>query len=135
LIDDAVNAVIALDEPPTQNFVRKHYLAELGEWIGKGLTEDEASQRSAFRIFGAKPGSYGAGILPLIQEKNWQADADFAEAYVNWGGYAYGRSHQAMTSATRSAPGCPAFRSRCTTRITANTTFSTATITCNFTAA
>jgi cobaltochelatase CobN len=94
LIDDAVNAVIALDEPLSQNFVRKHYLAELGEWIGKGLTEDEASQRSALRIFGAKPGSYGAGILPLIQEKNWQADADFAEAYVNWGGYAYGRSQQ-----------------------------------------
>jgi len=94
LIDDAVNAVIALDEPLSQNFVRKHYLAELGEWIGQGLTEDEASQRAAFRIFGAKPGSYGAGILPLIQEKNWQADADFAEAYVNWGGYAYGRSQQ-----------------------------------------
>lgn len=94
LIDDAVNAVIALDEPLSQNFVRKHYLAELGEWIGQGLSEDEASQRAAFRIFGAKPGSYGAGILPLIQEKNWQADADFAEAYVNWGGYAYGRSQQ-----------------------------------------
>jgi len=94
LIDDAVNSVIALDEPLSQNFVRKHYLAELSEWIGKGLTEDEASQRAAFRIFGAKPGSYGAGILPLIQEKNWQADADFAEAYVNWGGYAYGRSQQ-----------------------------------------
>jgi cobaltochelatase CobN len=94
LIDDAVNAVIALDEPLSQNFVRKHYLAELGEWIGKGLSEDEASQRSALRIFGAKPGIYGAGILPLIQEKNWQADADFAEAYVNWGGYAYGRSQQ-----------------------------------------
>jgi len=94
LIDDAVNAVISLDEPLSQNFVRKHYLAELGEWIGQGLTEDEASQRAAFRIFGAKPGSYGAGILPLIQEKNWQADADFAEAYVNWGGYAYGRNQQ-----------------------------------------
>ncbi|WP_340121282.1 cobaltochelatase subunit CobN [Methylobacter svalbardensis] len=94
LIDDAVNAVITLDEPLSQNFVRKHYLAELGEWIGQGLTEDEASQRAALRIFGAKPGSYGAGILPLIQEKNWQADADFAEAYVNWGGYAYSRSQQ-----------------------------------------
>ena len=94
LIDDAVNAVIALDEPLSQNFVRKHYLAELGELIGQGLTEQDASNRAAFRIFGAKPGSYGAGILPLIQEKNWQADADFAEAYVNWGGYAYGRSQQ-----------------------------------------
>ena len=94
LIDDAVNAVIALDEPLSQNFVRKHYLAELGELIGQGLTEQDASSRASFRIFGAKPGSYGAGILPLIQEKNWQADADFAEAYVNWGGYAYGHNQQ-----------------------------------------
>ena len=94
LIDDAVNAVIALDEPLSQNFVRKHYLAELGELIGAGLTDNVAQQRAAYRIFGAKPGSYGAGILPLIQEKNWQTDADFAESYVNWGGYAYGRGEQ-----------------------------------------
>ncbi len=94
LIDDAVQAVIVLDEPLTQNFVRKHYLAELGEWVGKGLPEEAAARRAGYRIFGAKPGSYGAGILPLIQEKNWQADADFAEAYVNWGGYAYARGAQ-----------------------------------------
>lgn len=94
LIDDAIHAVIALDESLSQNFVRKHYLAELGELIGSGLTEKDASQRAAYRIFGAKPGSYGAGILPLIQEKNWQTDADFAESYVNWGGYAYARGEQ-----------------------------------------
>jgi len=94
LIDDAVHAVIALDEPAEQNFVRKHYLHELGQWIGQGLQQDQAEQRAGYRIFGAKPGSYGAGILPLIQEKNWQADADFAEAYINWGGYAYARETQ-----------------------------------------
>ena len=91
LIDDAVQAVIALDEPLTENFVKKHYLEELAQWIGKGLSEDAAKSRASFRIFGAKPGSYGAGILPLIQEKNWQVDQDFAEAYINWGGYAYTR--------------------------------------------
>ncbi|WP_225869938.1 cobaltochelatase subunit CobN [Glaciimonas sp. PCH181] len=96
LIDDAVNAVLILDEPPDQNFVRKHYLSELDDWLGKGMENAEAKRRAAYRIFGAKPGSYGAGILPLIQEKNWQADADFAEAYVNWGGYAYGRDVQGI---------------------------------------
>lgn len=96
LIDDAIHAVIALDEPESQNFVRKHYFAELGEWVGKGLSQEEAEQRAGYRIFGAKPGSYGAGILPLIQEKNWQDDADFAEAYVNWGGYAYARGRQGI---------------------------------------
>jgi cobaltochelatase CobN len=29
--------------------------------------------------------------LPLIQQQNWQDEADLAQAYVNWGGYAYGR--------------------------------------------
>ncbi len=94
LLDDAVNAVIVLDEPPTENFVRKHYLAELGDLLGSGLSQQDASERAGLRIFGAKPGSYGAGILPLIQEKNWQTDADFAEAYVNWGGYGYSRNQQ-----------------------------------------
>jgi len=48
-----------------------------------------ARRRALYRIFGAKPGSYGAGILPLIQEQNWQSQHDFADAYVAWGGYAY----------------------------------------------
>ncbi|SFL54524.1 cobaltochelatase subunit CobN [Rugamonas rubra] len=96
LIDEAVNTVIQLDEPLTHNFVRKHYLAELGDWIGQGLPQEEAEQRAAYRVFGAKPGSYGAGILPLIQHKNWETDADFAEAYVNWGGYAYARGAQGV---------------------------------------
>ena len=96
LIDDAVHAVMVLDEPLSQNFVRKHYLDELGAWIAKGLSQDQAEQHAGYRIFGAKPGSYGAGILPLIQEKNWQADADFAEAYINWGGYAYARNTQGI---------------------------------------
>lgn len=94
LIDDAVNQVIALDEPPTHNFVRKHYLAELADWLGQGVDQDEATRRAGYRIFGAKPGAYGAGVLPLIQHRNWEADADFAEAYVNWGGYAYARGMQ-----------------------------------------
>ena len=89
LIDQAVNAVIALDEPPEQNFVRKHYLAELA--AGAAAKEDraQAESRARYRVFGSKPGTYGAGILPLINEKNWKDETDFAEAYVNWGGYAY----------------------------------------------
>lgn len=89
LIDQAVNAVIALDEPPEQNFVRKHYLAELAARVGAPGSQAQSESRARYRVFGSKPGTYGAGILPLIQERNWQDEADFAEAYVNWGGYAY----------------------------------------------
>ena len=31
------------------------------------------------------------GILPLIDSRNWRDDADLAEVYAVWGGYAYGR--------------------------------------------
>jgi cobaltochelatase CobN len=89
LIDQAVNAVIALDEPPEQNFVRKHYLAELAARAAAKEDRAQADRSARYRVFGSKPGTYGAGILPLITEKNWKDEADFAAAYVNWGGYAY----------------------------------------------
>lgn len=94
LIDDAVQLAIAADEPEAMNFVRKHYLRDLQQAMQGGLGQAEAAAQASYRVFGAKPGSYGAGILPLIQEKNWQDQADFAEAYINWGGFAYGRKVQ-----------------------------------------
>jgi len=87
LLDDAVRAVALCDEPPERNFVRKHYLADVAANVAAGLPEPERQAR--YRVFGSKPGSYGAGLLPLIDERNWRDDADFAEVYVNWGGYAY----------------------------------------------
>jgi cobaltochelatase CobN len=89
LIDQAVNAVIELDEPPEQNFVRKHYLDELASRVAAREDRAQANRSARYRVFGSKPGAYGAGILPLIQERNWKDAADFAAAYVNWGGYAY----------------------------------------------
>ena len=83
LLDDAVRAVAALDEPGERNFVRAHYLTDLADH------GDE--RRASTRIFGSKPGAYGAGLLPLIDARNWRTDADLAEVYAVWGGYAYGR--------------------------------------------
>ena len=83
LLDDAVAAVAALDERDEDNYVRAHALAdqaEHGDW-----------RRATTRIFGSKPGAYGAGLLPLIDARNWRDDRDLAEVYAVWGGYAYGR--------------------------------------------
>lgn len=44
------------------------------------------------RIFGAKPGAYGSGILALLDSRDWRSDDDLAEVYQAWGGYSYGRS-------------------------------------------
>ncbi|WP_018215707.1 cobaltochelatase subunit CobN [Salinispora vitiensis] len=83
LMDDAVRQVAALDESTSDNHLRAHVAEDLA---GHG---DE--RRATARIFGSKPGAYGAGLLPLIDARNWRSDADLAEVYAVWGGYAYGR--------------------------------------------
>jgi cobaltochelatase CobN len=92
LLDQAAQMVARLDEPVEQNFIRKHFLRDLAGQVAAGRSDTEAERRASFRIFGSKPGAYGAGILPLIQAQNWQDEQDFAQAYLNWGGYAYGQS-------------------------------------------
>jgi cobaltochelatase CobN len=89
LVDRAVEIVVGLDEPIERNFPRKHYLEELAKPSDAALDELEA--RARYRIFGAKPGTYGAGIQQLIDTRHWQSDQDFATVFVEWGGYAYGR--------------------------------------------
>ncbi len=83
ILDDAIRQVAELDEPVEQNYVRAHAQADLAEH------GDE--RRSTTRIYGSKPGSYGAGILQVIEAGNWKNDADLAEVYTAWGGFAYGR--------------------------------------------
>jgi cobaltochelatase CobN len=83
MLDDAVQLAAGLDEPADQNFVRAHARADVAEH------GDE--RRSVTRIFGSKPGTYGAGLLQLIDSRAWRSDADLAEVYTAWGGYAYGR--------------------------------------------
>jgi cobaltochelatase CobN len=90
LFDQAVSLVIDRNEPLDQNFPRKHYLADLEK--RKELPADEAEAQARYRMFGAKPGAYGAGILPLIETGNWKDDQDFARAFLECGGYAYGGS-------------------------------------------
>jgi cobaltochelatase CobN len=99
LLDEAVQLVTAQEEPLGQNYVRAHYLAELTESMAGAPCEGDstqAEQQARYRIFGSKPGSYGAGLLPLIDEGNWKSDADLAETYVNWGGYAYTSDEQGI---------------------------------------
>ncbi|KUI04066.1 cobaltochelatase subunit CobN [Mycobacterium sp. IS-3022] len=83
MLDDAVSLVANLDEPDADNFVRAHAQAD--------LAEHGDQRRSTTRIFGSKPGTYGAGLLQLIDSRNWRDDQDLAEVYTAWGGFAYGR--------------------------------------------
>jgi cobaltochelatase CobN len=72
LLDDAVRLVAGLDEGEEDNPVR-------------------AAGVEDARIWGPPPGGFGSGILPLIERGSWRTDADLAEVYLAWSGFAYGR--------------------------------------------
>ena len=60
----------------------------------QGIDAEAAQQKAGYRVFGSKPGAYGAGIQGLIEAQNWQSDEDLARAYLNWSSYAYDGSGQ-----------------------------------------
>ena len=105
MMDDAFHKVAVLDEPDDNNFVRKHYIAEVAEKVSDGVNSEDAEAESLFRIFGSSPGSYGAGILQAIDDGSWRSDEDLARVYTAWGSYAYGRRHHGVSAA-------PEFRRR-----------------------
>lgn len=100
LIDQAVQAVIALDEPSELNFPRKHALQTEQALVAGGAAAEEAQREARYRIFGSPPGSYGAGMLQLIDGQNWSNDADLARVYLKWGGYAYTATEQGVPAET-----------------------------------
>ena len=75
LVDSAARAVQDMDEPDDLNPAAAR--AKKGE--------------DKTRVFGSKPGAYGAGLQALIDERIWADKSDFAEAYLEWGSYAYGK--------------------------------------------
>ncbi|WP_018012405.1 cobaltochelatase subunit CobN [Sinorhizobium medicae] len=90
LFDKAVRAVGALDEDDADNVIAARMRAEARRWEERGTDPKEAQRRASYRVFGSKPGAYGAGLQALVEEKGWQTRGDLAEAYLTWGGYAYG---------------------------------------------
>ena len=90
LLDDAIALVATLDESDEENYVRAHTRADVAEH------GDE--RRSRTRIFGSKTGSYGAGVLQVVESGGWRGDADLAQVYTAWGGFAYGRGLDGVTA-------------------------------------
>lgn len=78
LVDSAARAVMQLDEPADQNPAAAAYRAAGND------------RKAGFRVFGSKPGAYGAGLQAMIDERLWKTREDLADAYLEWGGYAYG---------------------------------------------
>ena len=78
LVDSAARAVMALDEPNEMN-------------PAAVLFREEKTDEAGFRVFGSKPGAYGAGLQAMIDERLWSSREDLGETWLEWGSYAYGK--------------------------------------------
>jgi cobaltochelatase CobN len=90
LVDSATRAVAALDEDDAINPLAARVRGEAARAADAGQDGAEAARRAATRVFGSKPGAYGAGLQALIDEGGWDHADDLGRAYVAWSGYAYG---------------------------------------------
>lgn len=94
LFDTAVRAVAAIpeaEEPDEVNPVRARVRREAAEAAAAGLDEAQALRRATWRVFGPRPGGYGAGLQALIASGRWQDSGDLAQAYLRAGAFAYGQ--------------------------------------------
>ena len=90
LFDSAARAVAALDEVEAVNPLAARVRAETARLAASGIDPADAARQAGYRVFGSRPGAYGAGLQALIDEGGWSERADLAEAYLAWGGWAYG---------------------------------------------
>ena len=93
LFDTAVQTLAEYEEPGDTNVLRDHIQDSYRQLVENGMAPEQAETQSKFRIFGSKPGSYGAGLQGLIDEGIWKDGTDLAQAYINWGGYSYSKDN------------------------------------------
>ena len=100
LLDSAVRAVAALDEAPEDNPIAARLNQEAAKLVEEGMAEAQARHLAGYRVFGSKPGAYGAGLQAAIDERLWDTPDDLAEAYLAWGSFAYGAGEAGLADRT-----------------------------------
>jgi len=103
LFDKAVRAIGALDEPEDQNPIAARMRTDALELMQAGADDRAAALGAGHRVFGSKPGAYGAGLQGLMDSGSWDSKADLAEAFLNWGQYAYGANAEGTAARDRFA--------------------------------
>ncbi|UVC11573.1 cobaltochelatase subunit CobN [Rhizobium sp. TH2] len=91
LFDRAVRAIGALDEDEADNPIAARMVRE---------AETSGTRQAGHRVFGSKPGTYGAGLQALMDENLWDDRAELAESFLDWGGYAYGTQEEGEAART-----------------------------------
>jgi cobaltochelatase CobN len=117
LFDKAIRAVGALEEDAADNPIAERMRGETARLTAAGLDEATAAKRAGFRVFGSKPGAYGAGSTAPI----WRKPISSGEATL------MAQATRAAQSVASSRSACAPSRPWCRTRTTESTISSIAT--------
>nr|WP_213272119.1 magnesium chelatase subunit H [Hyphomonas sp.] len=85
MLAEAALAAASADEPPEQNFIRRHALACQGRY-GVDL------ETAALRVFSNAEGAYGANVNLLVSSGAWDKEDELADTYSHRKCFAYGRN-------------------------------------------
>lgn len=85
MLAEAALAAASADEPPEQNFIRRHALACQARY-GVDL------ETAALRVFSNAEGAYGANVNLLVSSGAWDKEDELADTYSHRKCFAYGRN-------------------------------------------
>ena len=73
------------------NHVAARWVDDARNMIAEGISPLRAGKEAAYRVFGAPPGAYGAGINRLVERSgSWENREEVAQVYLNRMGHVYG---------------------------------------------
>ena len=130
VVDEAIRTVAALDEPPEENFVRKHALAARAAYTAAGVPEAAAQARSLYRILGRSPGPMERASLRSSTNVTGGVIRISPRSTRHGAAMRIPARRMAQTPRRSSKNALPRSSLRSRTRITANTISSTVAITC-----
>ena len=79
LLNKAVELAAGTEEPPEQNYIRKHYLE----------ARDRFGEMAKARIFGPSDSEYATSMRTLVEGSNWREEKELAASYDDSMSHAY----------------------------------------------
>ncbi len=78
-------------EPLSINFVAARWVDDARRSLAAGVSPHLAGIEAAYRVFGAPPGAYGAGVNRMVERSgSWEQRQEVAQVYMNRMGHVYG---------------------------------------------
>jgi magnesium chelatase subunit H len=92
MLAEACFLAATADEPPEQNFVRKHALAHMKQ-TGCDI------ETAALRVFSNADGAYGSNVNMLVDSGRWEDEDELGDMFAKRKCFAHGRNGQSQQQA------------------------------------